>query len=183
MQLKQDFKPMLVLMSFTVILFLAFTFLFTTNRYFDFSPYQYYYASIAGNFFIIPFVYTYYVLWVQYKKGEQVNGDFIQTLRSCLFIFVFASFFSMLFIWIYLNFWDAQAAEIFMEQKRQVQIQSLENLQDPIEKKEKLAYFNSKEVLAEKYFSAKNIWVMFYPFIVLFYLMISLVLSMFFRKK
>lgn len=175
---KKDIQVGLYLATATIALFLGVNYFLLTDRYFDYSPNQFYYASLLCNLFVIPFLYTTTVIYTLYRKGLNVSGHFMRTLRSSLVIQILAGGLSMLFIWYFMNNLDMEASKEFSFQYVQVNKGNAIGGDTEVED-----VMNIEKNLNLNFFNTAYIWTKIFPVIILFYLMISVIVGLFYRTK
>jgi hypothetical protein len=173
----------LLLTAITLILFFA--------VYYFFIGFDYYIISVGVNVFALPAIYTLITIILLYKKTNIEKLSFAKNFQYSFVTMFLGGTVSYLLIALFFNFVDQDAQSLLQHQRLERNLENLyaeyQSLKEPTE--EQTASYNeyvksltSESVRNERLFGLKNSFIIL-GILYLFYLTISVFLSIFFRTR
>lgn len=174
-----SYKTSLWLFSITILLFLLVNFLFKDSTYLDLYSFQYYRTSLFVNCFVLPSLYGLFVFRLLFKHNKPEKKIFLDNFRNAFVSSFLGGFFSVVFIYLFLNFFDPVAIEILKEQHVNMMLSFAPSEQEKLAMMEKINFETIKNINP---FGIRNLFGIFFTLVILFYLFISFILASFFKK-
>ena len=173
-------KSGLTIALLSILALLCVNTFFYDTTYFDFHPYQYFHATLITYCFVFIFLYASITFYTLYELNKEEAKDFKTNFRQSFITLFIGGFTTIIFIYFYMNYINPEAIPTIAGQMIDNMLAGGEG--HPDYEKYKAAW-DKPEYRNTQVFSLNNIFQNLLPLLIFFYLFLSFLFALFFRKK